>query len=269
MQSVEINDNQSELIEYRNVTVSQSNRVILEGINLSINLGEYIAILGPNGAGKTFLIKTITREKYPQFGIRDSYLRIMGRESWNVFELRNLLGIVSESLLTPRARFFTGRQIVLSGFFSSTGIWSRRHKVIPEMERKTREVMEQLEISHLAERKLGEMSAGEIRRVLICRALVHNPRALVFDEPSASLDFRGAREVREIMRKIAGAGTSIIMVTHDLADIIPEISRVILLKEGSIIKDGSKEEVLTSESLSALYGIPLKVGKRDGYFHLK
>ena len=255
------------LIEYRNVTVKQNNRLVLNGINLSINLGEYVAILGPNGAGKSFLIKTITRENYPHSGFPDSYVRILGKEIWDIFELRSFLGIVSSDMVATHNRNFSGKQTVLSGFFSSTGLWSY-HKVTPAMKRKTREVMKRLEISHLAERKMNELSTGEARRILIGRALVHDPKALVLDEPNASLDFRAAHELREILRKITSTGTGIILVTHNLSDIIPEITRVILLKDGNVFEDGSKEKMLTSESLHRLFGIPLKVIKRDGYYHL-
>ena len=267
IQSTVFSGSQQKLIEYRNITVSQNNRVVLNGINLSINLGEYVAILGPNGAGKSFLIKTITRENYPHSGAPNSYVRILGKENWNIFELRSLLGIVSSDMVTTHTRDFSGWQTILSGFFSSTGIWAC-HTVTPVMERKTREIMGQLEISHLAERKMNEISTGEVRRILIGRALVHDPKALVLDEPSASLDFRAARELREILSKIANTGTSIIMVTHNLTDIIPEITRVILLKDGNVFEDGTKEEVLTSESLHRLFGIPLKVINRDGYYHI-
>ncbi len=195
-------------------------------------------------------------------------MRILGRENWNVFELRGLLGIVSDSLLTDHTRAFTGREVILSGFFSSTGIWPGHHRVTPEMEKKTGEVMERLEISHLAERKMNEVSTGEARRIMIGRALAHDPRALVLDEPSSSLDFRVARELRQMLRQIAGAGTSIIMVTHDLGDIIPEISRVIMLREGAIFRDGPKDEVLTSEGPSDLFGISLEVRKWSGYFYI-
>lgn len=255
------------LIEYQNVTVSQNNRVVLDGITLSINLGEHVAILGPNGAGKSFLIKIITRECYPHSGIPDSYLRIFGKEQWNVFELRTLLGIVSNDLIKVRTGDFYGQQIILSGFFSSIGIWPH-HEVTPAMEQKVREVMELLEISHLAKRNMNEISTGEARRILIGRALVHNPKALILDEPSSSLDIHAACELREILRKLATEGTSIIMVTHNLTDIIPEITRVILLKAGSVFTDDTKEKVLTSASLSLLFGTPVEVLRRDGYYYL-
>ena len=267
IQSKVSSSSQQKLIEYHNIFVSQNNRMVLNGISLSIDLGEHVAILGPNGAGKSFLIKTITREKYPHFGTPDSYVRILGKENWNIFELRSLLGIVSSDMVATHSRSFSGQQTILSGFFSSTGIWSY-HKVTPVMEQKTREVIGQLEISHLAERKMNEISTGEARRILIGRALVHNPKALVLDEPSASLDFRATRELREILRKIANTGISIIMVTHNLSDIVPEMNRVILLKDGIVFEDGTKDEVLTSESLHRLFDIPLEVVKRDGYYYI-
>ena len=262
-----IPNDQQKLIEYRNITVSQNNHVVLNGINLSINLGEHVAILGPNGAGKSFLIKTITRENYPYAGVPDSYIRILGKEHWNVFELRSLLGIVSQDMARTYAGDFSGLQAVLSGFFSSVEIWPY-HQVTPAMKQKAWEAMEQLEISHLAERKMSQISSGEVQRVLIARALVHTPKALILDEPSVSLDFRAARELREILRRIANMGTNIIVVTHNSADIIPEITRVIMLKDGNIFQDGTKEEVLTSKTLHHLFGLPLKVIQRDGYYHI-
>jgi iron complex transport system ATP-binding protein len=132
----------------------------------------------------------------------------------------------------------------------------------------THRLMELLQISSLAERSVNEISNGELRRVIIARALVHEPKALLLDEPSSSLDFRATCELREILRKVARAGTSLIMVTHNLADVIPEISRVILLKEGRIFKDGRKTETLTSENLSGLFGLDLEVRRKDGYFYL-
>lgn len=238
----------------------------LDGITLSIGAGEHIAILGPNGSGKSTLIKTITRECYPLL-TPGSYLRILGREFWNIFELRPLLGIVSNDLLQACNRDFSGAEIVLSGFFSSVGIWPHHH-VTRKMEEKTREILSLLEIPHLADRRMSELSSGEARRVLIGRALVHDPMALVLDEPTASLDLHATYELQSILRKIAAAGTGLIMVTHHLHDIIPEIDRVILLKEGRVFADGPKGQLLTAEALSHLFGGTFEVVKRDGYYHL-
>ncbi len=255
------------LLEYRNVTVSRDGHTMLDRINLEIGQGEHVAVLGPNGSGKSSFIKTITHEYYPHAGIPHSSLRILGREDWNVFDLRNHLGIVSSDLVSICTGNFSGRRIMLSGFFSSIGIWPH-HKVTPAMERKVDEVMELLEIRHLSDRRTNQMSTGEARRILIGRALVHDPDTLVLDEPSSSLDLHATYELRKIMRKIAGEGTSIIMVTHQLSDIIPEITRVITLKQGRVFADGPKEEILTSASLSRLFGSPFEVLRRDGYYYL-
>ena len=256
----------SALIEYRNVTVVRNQRTVLDRLTFSIAAGEHVAILGPNGSGKSSLIKTITRELYPVPDIPGSWMRIMGEQTWNIFELRPLLGIVSQDWATLCTRDYSSFEIILSGFFGSVGIWPNHH-VTAEMERKAREIEDLIEIRHLAERPTGELSSGEARRVLIARALVHEPRALVLDEPTNSLDLHAIHELRDTLRKIAARGTGIVLVTHHLPDIIPEIDRVILLRTGSVFADGSKEALLTSTALSELFGSALRVEAHDGYYH--
>ena len=258
--------NNPPLLEYRNVTVCRDERVALDGITVSIEAGEHVAILGPNGCGKSTLIKTITRECYPRLA-GEWKLEIMGQKIWNVFELRAMLGIVSNDLMQACQREHKGREIVLSGFFSSVGLWPYYH-VTPEMERKADEVIALLEATHLADRWMDELSSGEARRFLIARALVHNPKALVLDEPTTSLDIRAQVEIRDTLRKIAAAGTGIILVTHHLYEIIPEIDRVILLKDGKVARDGAKADLLRDDVLSELFGLPCEVIERNGYYHL-
>jgi iron complex transport system ATP-binding protein len=156
---------------------------------------------------------------------------------------------------------------VLSCFFSSVGVWPHHH-VRKEMRDKAEQALALLEISHLADRPVDEMSSGEARRVLIARALVHHPKALLLDEPSNSLDVRAQHELRTTLRKLAATGMGILMVTHHLADIIPEIDRVIVLSEGRILADGSKDQVLTTEMLQKTFGLPVELSRRDGYYHL-
>jgi iron complex transport system ATP-binding protein len=255
------------LLELENVTVRRDERIALDSVSLSIAQGAHIAILGPNGSGKSTLIKLISRDLYPVLKPEPWALRILGRERWRLFDLRHILGIVSNDWMQMCTRDYSGHEIVLSGFFGSVGIWPN-HEVTPPMEAKTRQVMAQLEISHLAERNTNEMSSGEARRILIGRALVHDPQALVLDEPSSSLDLRAAYELREILRKLAASGISVIMVTHHLPDIIPEIRRVVLIGNGRIHRDGPKCEVLRSETLAELFGIPVEVIERGDYFHV-
>ncbi len=195
-------------------------------------------------------------------------LRIMGRDQWRLFDLRHHLGIVSNDWMQMCTRDYSGYEIALSGFFGSVGVRGFHHPVTPEMERKTREVLELLEISHLAERNTNEMSSGEARRILIARALVHDPQALVLDEPTTSLDLRATWELRDVLRKLAANGISILMVTHHLPDIIPEMRRVILIRQGRVVMDGPKEQVLEAGALSGLFGIPVEVLERGGYYHV-
>ncbi|HLK48172.1 MAG TPA: ATP-binding cassette domain-containing protein [Bryobacteraceae bacterium] len=255
------------LIQFENVTIQRGDRVVLDGIHLSIAQGEHVAILGPNGSGKSTLIKAISRELYPLLKPEPWSLRIMGRDRWHLFELRNHLGLVSNDWMQMCNRDYSGYEIVLSGFFGSVGIWPN-HRVTTEMQKKAREVMDLLEISHLADRSTNELSSGEARRILIGRALVHDPQALVLDEPTTSLDLHATYELREIFRKLAQAGISLIMVTHHLPDIIPEMARVVLIRDGHIFCDGPKDQVFHSETLSHLFGIPVEVLERDGYYHV-
>jgi len=238
----------------------------LDDVSLRIGLGEHVAILGPNGCGKSTLIKAITRECYP-LARDETSVKILGQDRWNVFELRSMLGIVSSDLMAAATRDVTGMDLALSGFFSGIGIWPHQH-VTREMRHKAERALGMLEISHLAERYTDEMSSGEARRVLIARALVHEPRALVLDEPSTALDLFAQHELREILRKLAQAGIGIIMVTHHLSDLIPEIDRVILMAQGKVAADGPKPEILTEERLSRLFGLPLEMTERDGYYNL-
>jgi len=255
------------LIEFHNVTVQRGESLVLDGLTLSIAQGEHVAILGPNGSGKSTLIKLVSRELYPRIKQEPWSLRILGRDRWHLFELRNQLGLVSSDWMQMCTRDFSGYEIVLSGFFGSVGVWPYHH-VTPEMERKTREVMDLLEISHLAGRNTNEMSSGEARRMLIARALVHDPQALILDEPTTSLDLRATYELREILRKLARQGIGMIMVTHHLPDIIPEMERVVLLASGRVCRDGPKPEVLTAPALGEMFGIPVEVLEREGYYHV-
>lgn len=253
------------LLELRNVTIFRGSRPGLENVSLSIALGEHVAILGPNGSGKSTFIQAVTRELYPRYPPPACEVRILGRDTWNVFDLRPLLGIVTNDLATQCTQPYSVRETVLSGFFSSIGIWPNHH-VTPAMETKAAELMDLLEISHLADRPLNEMSSGEVRRAVIARALVHDPKALVLDEPSNSLDLRAQAELRETTRKLAQAGLGILLVTHHLPDIIPEIDRVICLRQGRVFLDGPKHSILTEDNLRELFGVPLRVEHRDGYY---
>ncbi|MCX7604297.1 MAG: ATP-binding cassette domain-containing protein [Bryobacteraceae bacterium] len=254
------------IIEFDRVTVHRGGKPALTDVSLRIHAGEHTVILGPNGSGKSTLIQTLTREVYPRYPER-SRVRLWGRDAWNLFELRSLLGIVTNGLVEACTRPFTALEAVLSGFFSSIGVWPNHH-VTPEMERRAMEALRFFDIAHLAGRPMDEMSSGEVRRAVFARALVHDPQALVLDEPTNSLDVRAQREVREAMQRLAQAGVTIILVTHHLPDILPEMQRAILLKNGRIFFDGDTKSALSPERLSALFEVPVRVAEAGGFYHM-
>jgi iron complex transport system ATP-binding protein len=254
------------LLELSNVTVMRGDRVALSGVTLRVEQGAHACILGPNGCGKSTLIKTITRECYPVVG-ETSSMAILGKDRWDVAELRTHLGIVSPDLLAACTTEATGRDIVLSGFFSSTRIFPHHHPR-PELVARADAALARIGVSHLAGRAVREMSSGEAKRTLIARALVHDPKTLLFDEPTSALDIGAQVQLRETMRELARAGLGVLLVTHHVSEIIPEIERVILLREGQVVADGPKERILTEERLAALFGVSLRLAREGGYFHV-
>jgi len=241
-------------------------RTALGNLSLRIEAGEHVCILGPNGCGKSTLIKTITRECYPLPG-EGSWMRIVGKERWDIFDLRTRLGIVTPDLLASCTTDSTGRDVVLSGFFSSTRIFPHHHPEASQVARADA-ALARLGIAHLADRAVSEMSSGEAKRTLIARALVHEPHTLVFDEPSTALDIRAQFQLRDTLRGLARHGMAIVLVTHHVSEIIPEMERIILLQQGKILADGPKQQVLTEENLRALFAVEVRLHRQDGFFHV-
>jgi iron complex transport system ATP-binding protein len=253
------------LLEFVNVTVVKGDKKVLDAISLTVDEGENLAVLGPNGAGKSSFIKTITREYYPVTGDDCVTFRMRGQDAWDIFEMRSFLGIVSNDLQYSFTRDITGREVILSGFFSSIGLFNRT--ITPAMQAKADGILRFLEIDHLQNRPMTNLSSGESRRFLIGRALVNDPATLILDEPTNSLDLHALHTFRMTLRKIAQGGTGIILVTHNLHDIIPEISRVVLMKDGRFIGDGPKAEMLTDMTIGGLFSVPVHVKEEGGWYY--
>jgi iron complex transport system ATP-binding protein len=186
-------------------------------------------------------------------------------------QLRRHFGIVAAGLMGTelpgeRTAVTTGLDAVIAGFFSASTLWPNLH-VTAEMRERAREALERIEAVHLAAQLVGEMSAGEKRRILIARALVHRPRQLLLDEPSNALDLAAQRELRETLRRLAQEGTGLVLVTHHLGDILPEIERVILMRDGRITGDGPRAEMLTAEKLSKLFNTQVRIGRDEEWLH--
>ena len=261
---------ETEFLELRQVNVARGDRVVLHDVNLTIRAGEHVAILGPNGCGKSTLILAMTCQIYPivRPGMR---VRIFGRERWDLTQLRKHFGVVGAGLMGAelpgeRTAVTTGLDAVTAGFFSASTLWPNLH-VTAEMRARAAEALERMEATHLGEQLVGTMSAGEKRRILIARALVHRPRQLLLDEPSNALDLAAQRELRETLRRLAQEGTGLVLVTHHLGDILPEIERMILMRDGRIVADGPRAELLTEARLSELFQAPVRIGRDEEWLH--
>jgi len=235
--------------------VLREGREVLHDLTLRIGFPEHVAIVGPNGAGKSTLLRLIARECYavPSLG---TVCRLLGRERWNVFELRSHLGIVSSDVLDRFPADATVADVVASTLA----------RPAPS---RVAEALARLGISALERRSVRELSSGEWRRVALARALVHRPRALILDEPSSSLDVVAQRELRAALSALAREGIGIVLVTHHLEDVIPEIERVVFLREGRLIADGTKRTLFAREPLRRLFGAEIDIEENGGVFSLR
>ena len=260
------------ILDLRHVFVARGDATVLHDLCLTMEACESIALLGPNGCGKSTLIKTITCECYPL--VRpESSVRIFGRERWDLTELKKRMGVVLPELPGRPTLKISGRDAVISGFFSSSTLWPNL-VVTDAMRARAEQVLEQLDSIGLAEKLVGEMSAGQQRRIMIGRALAgsggvsgEGKEMLLLDEPSNALDLSAQQEMRAVLRGLAQRGTTILLVTHHISDILPEIGRVVMMKGGRVVADGDKTSLLTAPVLSDLFGTRVSVEERDGFYH--
>lgn len=255
------------LVSIRDLTVIRDGHETLHVDALDLQRGEHIAILGPNGSGKSTLISTITRDLRPVWREGEPSMLLLGRERWELQEARSLFGVVSNDMQERCERRVTVRDTVLSGFFGSVGI--RRHHIVTDIMRsRAAELEGLLGIEHLSGRTMDTLSTGEGRRALIARALAPSPEAIILDEPCDGLDPHARHHFIDAVRRIAQTGHTLLMVTHHIADIIPEIDRVIMLRDGRILADGPTSEMLTEHRLSELFAIEARTSQREGFTHL-
>lgn len=253
------------LIDIRRATIWRGSTRVFDNFDLSIAQHEQVAVLGPNGSGKTTLLKVVNRELYPVVQ-KDSWVRILGREAWNVWELRAHIGLVSQDLQNRYRGSVRGLDVVVSGFLASVGVQGLlARRVTPVQLDRARAAMGELGVAGLADTPLSNMSTGQQRRCLLARALVHDPHTLILDEPTAGLDLAASFDYLQRIRALVRAGKSIVLVTHAVHEIPPSIGRVILLREGRIVADGSREAVLTRENLEATFDVRMRVTEIDGY----
>ena len=254
------------IIDIHRVTAYSGTTCVFRDFSLTIEAGCSTAILGPNGSGKTTLMKLLSSDIYP-VAEPGSHVKIFGMDRWNVFNLRSRLGIISHDLQHDYLRGARGINVILSGIYASIDIWENQQFSTEDMQ-KAEAVMDDLGIGALKHRAFSAMSTGQQRRFLLGRALINNPDALLLDEPTTGLDLRATFHYLEQLRRLMRSGKTVMLVTHHLHEIPPEIERVVLLNEGRIVGDGSKTDILTSSSLSSLFDYPLQVVTVGGYYQV-
>lgn len=254
------------LLKLTDAIVRRAGKNILEVPSFTLEEGESMALLGPNGAGKSTFISLITREAFPLYREVPPVV-FRGKERATLQDVRKCLGIVSATMQDQITVHVRAIEIVCGGLFGTLGV-PRQYTATEEAWEQSRRAMEMLGVAELADRDVMTLSSGQTRRVLIARALVHDPDVLVFDEPCTGLDPQGMYYVRQSMRTLAQAGKAIILVTHYPEDVIPEIGRIVMIKGGLVFADGAKEDLLTSERMTQLFDVPLTVEEEAGYYTL-
>ena len=255
------------IIDFENINVGYDEKIILKNITLKIKEKEHWAILGANGSGKSTLMKLIQSEIHPRK--TNPYKKeILGKATYSIFELKKDLGIITNDLhnyFATHGNFLTGYITVLSGHYSSIGVF--KHQDFTEAQHeKAKETMKFLEIEHLADKYVEEMSTGELRKCIVARALIHEPKAFVLDEPTVGLDIKAQINFIKMLKKLSSTA-SIILVTHHLEEIFEEIGNIALIYNNTIYKSGKKEDILTNENLSEIFDTKLSIGeKNDRYF---
>jgi iron complex transport system ATP-binding protein len=263
------------VLELTRATVLRGGVRVLHDLSLRIEPGEHTAILGPNGAGKTSLMRVLTLDDRPRATDDDGPppLMLLGRQTWDLTELRARFAVVTGDLdqrfgLEMSGGRVPGLDVATSGLLGSHGVFFH-HDVTPGMRQLGRDALARVDALHLAAKPLNQMSAGERRRVLIARALVTRPEVLLLDEPTTGLDFVARQQFMESVGRLAREGTTILIVTHHIEEVIPETRRIVLLANGRIAFDGPPELALTPERLGAVYGAALEVEKSGGYYHVR
>jgi iron complex transport system ATP-binding protein len=252
------------IIDIQHVTAYRGYTRVFNDLSLEIAAGCHTAILGPNGAGKSTLLKLLSRDIYP-VQRQGSSIRLFGQERWNVFDLRAHFGMVSHDLQHEYWGQVRGLSVILSGYYASLDTWSHQQFSAEDYAR-AEAVMATLGVAELQDRPFAAMSTGEQRRFLLGRALVNDPQTLLLDEPTSGLDLKACFQYLDIVRGLMQSGKTVILVTHHIHEIPPEVSRVVLLKAGTVVADGDKSTILTSAQLSQLFDTPVELVRANGFY---
>src|SRR5690349_7743971 len=252
------------ILDIQRAQVYRGDTCVFENLSFVLERDQHTAILGPNGAGKSTILKLLAGDVHavPK---DETVIRLFGETQWNVWEIRKRLGMVSHDLQHHYMEQVTGLKVVLSGYYASIGTYGHQDFTYAQIAR-ARTVMDDLVIGHMTDRRYAAMSTGEQRRCLLARALVHDPSVLVLDEPTSGLDLTATFHYLDLVRSYMRKGKTILLVTHHIHEIPPEVQRVVLLKKGTIVEDGEKKVVLSEANLGHLFDCPVTLAYANGWY---
>lgn len=257
------------IINFKNIYAGYEQTPVLKDVNLEIKLGEHWAILGANGGGKSTLIKLMSNDLYPS--PKYPFVKeVFGKARWSIFDLKKNLGIITNDLhnyFATHGGFLSAYEVVLSGYHSSIGVF--KHQDFDKTQhQKALEALEFLEILDIKDKQVNQMSTGQLRRCIIARALIHEPKAYILDEPTVGLDIKAQHSFIKVMKKLSKKA-SIILVTHHIEEIFDEITHTALIYDNGIYKQGKKEEILNSQNLSQIFDIDIDLQKENERYYIK
>lgn len=252
------------VLQFDDVSVVRGGTTILDSVTWTVDSTQRWVVLGPNGAGKTTLLQVAAAFMHPSSGMATVLDETLG--DVDVFEVRTRIGFASSVMARRVPASESVLNVVLTASYSVTGRWNESYEDVDV--RRAQRVLTEWKLDHLAERRFGDLSDGEQKRVQIARAVMTDPELMLLDEPAASLDL-GSRE--ELLRLLSGyaqaeGAPGIVMVTHHVEEIPRGFGHVMLLREGAVVSAGPIDDVLTSENLSTAFGIPLEIERRDGRY---
>ena len=265
--------NDAPLLELVDVSVERDANRILDRVSLVIPRGRHTAVLGPNGSGKSSLLKVLLRQFYPSVESdgHQGEVRILGQSEWVVADLRRRMGVVSSTLDFEFSLGRTGRMTVVEAVasgFTSTQLVEFGVEINGDVRLAVDVALSRVGEQHLSNRHVDTLSTGERRRVLIARALINEPEILVLDEPTSGLDLVASFRFLELLSGLVKRdNVTLVLVTHHIEEILPDIEHVVLLDHGRIVADDTKLKILTSERLSELYQFPIEIQQHaNGFF---
>ena len=263
------NESRNDLISWaslRNIDVYIDNKKILSNININLNYGENTLILGPNGSGKSTFLKLLNRSIYPIVSNHSSF-KLLNKENINIWDLRKNIGFLLKEMEERVNQGISLYDVIISGF---SGTFNSRHsKFLSETEKlKVENLVNEWGLKNIIRREFITLSDGQKRRGLLARALVYEPSILVLDEPFSNLDIKSITILNNNLNRKINQSFNIIYVTHNIESILPKTNRVILLKDGKILKDGSPKELINSKILSDLFSVSIEVIEQGGYWRM-